>query len=213
MMMASWNSGGRALKETFAASFDQVDFVVVNRGPDPQQWLRATYWKVLPWVSMRRMGDVARPTSKSRFGADMDDLLENWHAVCFGFATHPWMQRRMKLNVSSEPELIGIWCAVPSVGHGARDAENGQVYYGNVWGSDIMFIQSIPILRIRSDSMSRSRKVRFDNESMSPTRASIYLDDLALPLLSIDAQFDGRFFFQLDVYFGSSAPPFLGERV
>jgi hypothetical protein len=76
-----------------------------------------------------------------------------------------------------------------------------------------MFIQSIAILRIRSDSMSRSRKVRFDNESMSPTRASIYLDDLALPLLSIDAQFDGRFFFQLDVYFGSSAPPLLGERV
>jgi hypothetical protein len=35
--MASWNSGVRALKETFAANFDQFDFVVVNRGPDPQQ--------------------------------------------------------------------------------------------------------------------------------------------------------------------------------
>jgi hypothetical protein len=77
MIMASWNSGGRPSNETFNANFDQFDFVVVNRGPDPQQWLRATYWNVLPWVSIRRIGDVARPTSKSRFGDDIEDLLEN----------------------------------------------------------------------------------------------------------------------------------------
>jgi hypothetical protein len=77
MIMASWNSGGRPSKETVTANFDQFDFVVVNRGPDPQQWLRATYWKFLPCVSIRRIGDVARPTSSSRFGDDTEDLLGN----------------------------------------------------------------------------------------------------------------------------------------
>jgi hypothetical protein len=54
------------------------------------------------------MGEVARPTSSSRFGADIEDLQENLHAVCFGFATHPCIHRRMKLKVSSDPELIGM---------------------------------------------------------------------------------------------------------
>lgn len=48
-------------------------------------------------------------------------------SACFEFVRQSWMHRRAKLNVSSEPALVGIWYAVPRVGQGARDAaERGQ---------------------------------------------------------------------------------------
>jgi hypothetical protein len=43
----------------------------------------------LPWVSTSRIGEVVRPTSRRRLGADIADLQVNLHAVCFGFATQP----------------------------------------------------------------------------------------------------------------------------
>ena len=57
---------------------------------------------------MSRIGEAARPTSRTRFGADTADLHANRQAVCFGFAMQPCMQRRMKLKESSEPESTGI---------------------------------------------------------------------------------------------------------
>lgn len=108
MMIASWNKGGNVLKEILTANFAQFDFVARSCVAEPQQWESATYWKDLPCVSMSLIGDEARPTSSRRLGVDIDDLDENLQAVCLGFAMQPCMQRRMKSNVSSEPELTGI---------------------------------------------------------------------------------------------------------
>jgi hypothetical protein len=107
---------------------------------------------------MRRTGDVARPTSNSRLGTDVEDLLEERQAICFGFVMHPCMHRRMKSNVSSEPALIGTWCAVPSVGHGARDTEVGQGYDNSVMGSGSKAVFLWSIRRPRSPSMSTLRQ-------------------------------------------------------
>ena len=73
-------------------------------------------------MSMRRMGAVTRPTSSSRLGNADPEVEGGLQAVCLGFVRQSRMQRRAKSNVKSEPASVGIRWAVPSVGHGARDA-------------------------------------------------------------------------------------------
>lgn len=108
MMIASWNKGGRLSKGMLTVSFAQLDFVAFKGVADPQQCERATYWKAFSCVSTIRIGLVERPTSMSRFGADTDGSQIILHDVCLGFPRQPCMQRRMKLNDSSEPALMGI---------------------------------------------------------------------------------------------------------
>jgi hypothetical protein len=107
-MIASWNSGGRISKAILVASLAQFAFVAVSGGDDPQQCERAAYWKFLPCVSMSLTGEVLLPTSMRRLGGEKVVLHGNLQAVCLGFPMQPCIQRRMKLNVSSDPELIGI---------------------------------------------------------------------------------------------------------
>lgn len=71
------------------ASFAQVDFVAFKGVAEPQQCERATYWKALSCVSTMRIGFVDRPTSMSRFGADIDGSQMVLHDECFGFARQP----------------------------------------------------------------------------------------------------------------------------
>lgn len=108
MMTASWNKGGKSPNGMLTVSLAQEDFVAISGVAEPQQCDRATYCKTFSCVSTIRMGIVDRPTSIRRFGADVDGSQVILHGVCFGFARHPWMQRRMKLKDSSEPALIGI---------------------------------------------------------------------------------------------------------
>ena len=84
MIMASWNSGGKASKGMLLVNFFQFDFVAVSVGPVPQQCDNAVYSNVFPWVSIRRIGAVTRPTSSSRFGHDEGFFKCERHAICFG---------------------------------------------------------------------------------------------------------------------------------
>lgn len=108
MMIASWNRGGRVSKEMLTVIFAQFPLVATSGGEDPQQCESAAYWKFLPWVSMSLTGDELFPTSRRRFGGEKLDGHGNLQAVCFGLPMQPCMQRRMKLNVSSDPELVGM---------------------------------------------------------------------------------------------------------
>jgi hypothetical protein len=90
------------------ASLAHEALVAVRGVAEPQQCESAIYWKALPCVSIRRIGFVDRPTSMRRFGAETDDSQVTLQAVCFEFARHPCMLRRMKLKDSSEPALTGI---------------------------------------------------------------------------------------------------------
>jgi hypothetical protein len=76
----------------------------------------------LPMVSIKRIGAPTRPTSRSLFGVEDKDFAERLQAKCFELVRQSWMQRRAKSKVSSEPEFRGIACAVPRLGHGAREA-------------------------------------------------------------------------------------------
>lgn len=57
---------------------------------------------------MSLIGEELLPTSRRRLGGDNAEGQGNLHAVCFGFPMQPVTQRRMKLNVSSDPELTGM---------------------------------------------------------------------------------------------------------
>lgn len=94
--------------EMLTVIFAQFSFVATRGGDDPQQCESAAYWKFLPWVSTSLTGDELFPTSRRRLGGEKLDRHGNLQAVCFGLPMQPCMQRLMKSNVSSDPELVGM---------------------------------------------------------------------------------------------------------
>lgn len=95
-------------KAILTAILAQFAFVATSGGDDPQQCERAAYRKFLPCVSMSLTGDELLPTSRRRLGDEKVDRHGNLQAVCLGLPMQPDIQRRIKLNVSSDPELVGM---------------------------------------------------------------------------------------------------------